>query len=438
MRLDAADRALLSGLDGAGAAATARAVGWCAVNSGSRNLAGLGAMADRLHAVLAELPGEVERLPLGPTTEVTAGGDVVQVANGEALRLRVRPTAPVQVALTGHHDTVYPADTRFTAVADRGDGTLNGPGIADMKGGLAVMLAALAAFEAHPAAASLGYTVLLSPDEETGSLASAPLLAELGRSAQVGMTYEPALADGRFAAARKGSGNFHLVVQGRAAHAGRDFAAGRNAVAGAAGLAVRLHALNGRRDGLTVNVARIDGGGPLNMVPDRAVVRFNARLPDAAAHGWLEDALGGLVRDGAGEGLRVALHGGVTRAPKPFGRAQAALFDALAGVGALLGRPVAWAPSGGVCEGNNLHAAGLPGVDTLGVRGGELHSEREWAAADSFGERIAFSALLLAKLADGTIDAAALKRALAEEQGTQDQASPRLVGSVTPAQADAS
>jgi glutamate carboxypeptidase len=145
------------------------------------------------------------------------------------------------------------------------------------------MLAALAAFEAHPAADAIGYTVLLSPDEETGSLASAPLLAELGASAHVGMTYEPALADGTLVSARKGSGNFHLRIAGRAAHAGRDFASGRNAILAAARIAQALGALNGQRDGVTVNVARIDGGAPLNMVPDIAVLRFNARLPDAAS-----------------------------------------------------------------------------------------------------------------------------------------------------------
>ena len=254
MILRDADRAVIESLDGD--SMIARAIDWCAINSGSRNIAGLEEMAAPLEAALRDLPGSPERIPLPDTTEVATDGTVRSVANAPALRLRVRPDAPVQIALTGHYDTVYPAETRFRTVVTRADGALHGPGIADMKGGISVMLAALAAFERHPAAASLGYTVLLSPDEETGSLASAPLLAELGASAHIGMTYEPALADGTLASARKGSGNFHIRVTGRAAHAGRDFASGRNAILAAARIAQALGALNGQREGLTVNVAR--------------------------------------------------------------------------------------------------------------------------------------------------------------------------------------
>jgi glutamate carboxypeptidase len=144
--------------------------------------------------------------------------------------------------------------------------------------------------------------VLLSPDEEIGSIASGPVLAEFARQGHVGLTYEPALADGALASARKGSGNFHIVIHGRAAHAGRDFAAGRNAIMARRGVAEKLHALNGLRDGVTVNVARIDGGAPLNMVPDVAVVRFNVRFPEAEAAAWFEAQVArivGEIGDGA-------------------------------------------------------------------------------------------------------------------------------------------
>jgi glutamate carboxypeptidase len=242
------------------------------------------------------------------------------------------------------------------------------------------------------------------------------LLAELGAFAHVGMTYEPALSDGTLVSARKGSGNFHVRVIGRAAHAGRDFASGRNAIIAAAGIARALDALNGRRDGVTVNVARIDGGAPLNMVPDVAVLRFNARIPDADAEAWLMAGIKEALAEGRGDGLDAELHGGITRKPKPFVPAQQRLFEAVRDAGALIGQSLDWAPSGGVCEGNNLFAAGLPGIDTLGVRGGDIHSEREYAWGDSFGERAQLSALLLAKLAEGAIDGPGLKQALAQER----------------------
>ena len=407
---------MLDALAEGGDAIVGRAIGWCAINSGSRNLAGLEAMAEPIAAAMGEI-GPVERIALADTQEVAADGAIRSVSTSAALRLRVRPEAPVQIALTGHYDTVYPAETRFREVATRADGALHGPGVADMKGGISVMLAALAAFEAHPLAERVGYTALLSPDEETGSLASAPLLAELGAAAHIGMTYEPALADGTLVSGRKGSGNFHIRVTGRAAHAGRDFDSGRNAILAAARIGLALGALNCRREGVTVNVARIDGGAPLNQVPDVAVLRFNARLPDNDAEAWLMAGIAEALKEaggaeGRGDGIHAELHGGITRKPKPFVPAQQALFEKVRETGALIGQAIAWAPSGGVCEGNNLFAAGLPGIDTLGVRGGDIHSEREYAWGESFVERARLSALLLAKLADGSIDGPGLREQL--------------------------
>jgi glutamate carboxypeptidase len=412
MQLTTQDLSILERLSGEKDEILGRAVEWCALSSGSRNLPGLEAQRAALEPVLAELPGEVENVALADSHEVAADGSLKAQAHPPALMAAVRPEAPVQVVLTGHYDTVYPAGTGFTEVRPRADGALNGPGLADMKGGISVMLAALRAFEGHPDHARLGYRVLLSPDEEIGSLASGPVLARLARGGQVGLTYEPAMAGGALAARRKGSGNFHVVVRGRAAHAGRDFDKGRNAIAAAADLAVRLAGANGQREGVTLNVARIDGGGPLNMVPDVAVVRFNIRLPDAQAGEWALAYVKAQVEATAADGIAAELHGGFTRPAKPFNAAQQQLFGAVKTAGALIGQEIAWAPSGGVCEGNNLFAAGLPNVDTLGVRGGDIHSQDEYAWPDSFVERAQLSALILAKLASGEIPAAQIKAAM--------------------------
>jgi len=409
MRILPPDQAVLDHVAARGPAIVGRAVGWAGVNSGSRNAAGLSRMLDLLEAAAAPLSADVARLPTAGSTSVGDDGVVREEAHADALRIRQRPDAPVQVILTGHYDTVFPADSAFQAVATRPDGALNGPGIADMKGGISVMLAALEAFETHPDRDRVGWTVLLSPDEEIGSPASAPLLAELGARGHVGMTYEPALADGTLAGARKGSGNYHLIVAGKAAHAGRAFDEGANAVAGAAMVAARLHALNGQREGVTVNVARIAGGGPLNVVADNAVVRFNVRVPDKAASDWIEATVRQIAAEPPFPGLTLDLHGGMTRAPKPMDASQSALFEAVRDTGALLGQTIAWKPSGGVCEGNNLHAAGLPNIDTLGVLGGDIHSDQEFAWPASFVERAQLSALILCKIASGEIDALKLK-----------------------------
>jgi glutamate carboxypeptidase len=400
---------LLERLEGEGEALAARTEAWSAINSGSYELAGLALMRAPLRDALAALPGAVSEVELAPSQRVRADGEIIDIHHGASLRLRVRPEAPIQVALTGHYDTVFPAAHPFQKPWREG-AALRGPGTADMKGGIAVMLAALEAFEALPGDKRVGYEVLLNPDEEVGSPASAPLLAELGARAHVGMTYEPALADGALVDARKGSGNFALILKGRAAHVGRAFHDGRSAVLAAAHAALALDALNGKREGVTFNVGAIDGGGAVNVVPDRAVLRFNVRAPDAEAAAWAE-AEGWRVAEAAGkrDGISAHLHGGISRPPKPLTDQQRIMVDWTRTAGAALGLDLKFQPSGGVCEGNNLAAAGCPNIDTLGPCGGGLHSDQEFALLASFSERAKLSFLLLAGLERGVFDVRSLR-----------------------------
>ena len=394
---------LLEWLDTDGEAMAARAEAWSVVNSGSYELVGLQRMRVLLVDAFAVLPGEVTSVPLPPSQRVRPDGDLADVEHGAAVRLRVRPDAPIQVALTGHYDTVFPAAHPFQKPWRADAVTLRGPGVADMKGGLSLMLAALQAFEALPGDKRVGYEVLLSPDEEIGSPASAPLLAELGARAQLGLTYEPALADGALVDARKGSGNFSLAFKGRAAHVGRAFADGRSAVLAAAETALALNALNDRRDGVTVNVGAIDGGSASNVVPERAVLRFNVRAPDVEGAVWAEAEvrrIAGVTRDG----IVTRLHGGLSRPPKPLTESQRAMIRWTRRAGAALGLDLKFQPSGGVCEGNNLAAAGCPNIDTLGPCGGGLHSDQEFALIPSFAERAKLSLLLLVGVERGTFD----------------------------------
>ncbi len=383
---------------------------WAAINSGSRNRDGLEAMRARLAERFAVLGGVIDAVELPASTIVTPDGATQDLEYTPSFRLTQRPDAPIQIVLTGHHDTVFPADSAFQSCRDLDADTLNGPGVADMKGGLLVMATALEALERSPWRDEVGYTVLVSPDEEIGSPGSSAELARLGAQAHLGMTYEPALADGSLAGARKGSGNFAVALTGRAAHAGREHHLGRNALEAAAHLIIGLQGLNGQRDGVTVNVAKVDGGGALNVVPDTGVVRFNVRLQEPEDADWLTDRINELVaRAGARDGIGAALHGGFTRPPKPMAPPNAELFSWTKETGALLGQEISWVDTGGVCEGNNLWASGCPNVDTLGVRGGSIHSQDEFAILSSFPERAMLSALLLMRIARGVYDARALR-----------------------------
>lgn len=400
---------LLERLDGEAEGLVARTQSWSAINSGSFELPGLAAMRVTLADTVSALPGVTEVVDLAPSKRVRPDGEVIDVEHGASVRVRVRPNAPIQVALTGHYDTVFPASHAFQQPWREGE-VLRGPGVADMKGGINVMFAALQAFESLPGDKRVGYEALLSPDEEIGSMGSAPLLAELGARAHLGMTYEPAMADGALVDARKGSANFHLAVRGRAAHVGRAFNDGRSAVIAAAEAALALNQLNGQRDGVTFNVGAIDGGSAVNVVPERAVLRFNVRVPDAESGAWAEAEVRRIAREiGARDGIEAHLHGGFTRPPKPLNDQQRTMVSWTRQAGAAIGLDLAFRPSGGVCEGNNLAAAGCPNIDTLGPCGGGLHSDEEFALIPSFAERAKLSFLLLAGLNGGVFDVRSLR-----------------------------
>ena len=371
---------------------------WAAINSGTGNLAGLAVMASRLAEAFSVLPGEVRLVDPDPVEKVAADGRMIAVDHGRHLLLRVRPDADRRVLLTGHMDTVFAANHPFQACEWTGEGILRGPGTADMKGGLALMLAGLRAFETTRPA--LGYDVLIGSDEETGSLSSAGLIAKAALGKIAALTYEPALPSGAMARARPGSGNFAAVVTGRSAHAGRNPDDGRNAVVAAADLALRLAA--GRRSGLSVNPARIDGGGPDNMVPDLAVLRFNVRPrgPDEAAEA--NDLIAQLIAEiSLAHDVRIALHGDFNRPPKPINAGAERLFALVRPAAADLGETLDWQDTGGVCDGNNIAALGVPVIDTMGARGGAIHSPDEFLAVDSLVERARLTALVLHRLNAG-------------------------------------
>lgn len=398
-QLSPTERALLGRVDPA--PMLEQVLGWSAINTGTGNLAGLARQAGLLADAFTVLPGAVTLEDPAPVEAIATDGSAVAVAHGQHLVLRVRPEAERRFLLTGHMDTVFPAAHTFQQTQWLDDATLNGPGVADMKGGIAVILAALTAFETTEAAASVGYDVMINADEETGSLSSAPLIAQLARGKAAALTYEPsALPDGTLAGARAGSGNYSVVVTGRSAHAGRNPQDGRNALVAAAALAVRLKAI--ARDGLAINPARIDGGSANNVVPDNAVLRFNVRprsQEDADAFAHYFAAL--LAEIAAAHDVTLHSHGGTSRPPKPVDARAEKLFGIVEHCSALLGHPLSRIASGGVCDGNNIAACGVPVVDTMGVRGGAIHSPDEFLIVSSLEERAKLSALVLHRLATG-------------------------------------
>jgi glutamate carboxypeptidase len=166
---------------------------------------------------------------------------------------------------------------------------------------------------------------------------------------------------------------------------------------------------------VTFNTGRIDGGGPTNVVPDLAIVRFNVRAPDLTDASWASEQVARLIAAHVTtEGIHTHLHGSFTRPPKPRTPAQELVFAQVAAAGKAVGLSMVYKDTGGVCEGNNLAASGCANVDTLGPRGGLIHSDQEYAILDSFPERVRLSLAILVGYATGQLDAKAPRRLLNE------------------------
>ncbi len=365
---------------------------WCDQNSGSDHFAGLEAMRGLLAAEFGTLPGA--------TVEHVA----LQGTPAKALRIRVRPDAPLQFLCSGHYDTVYGAEHPFQTCSQPDADTLRGPGVADMKGGLVVMLAALRALESAPAARNLGYEILLTPDEETGSSGSAPVIAESAGRHRFSLVFEPARANGDLVRSRMGTGVFTLTVHGRAAHAAQVPNEGRNAILALCELLPAVAALPDRIPGLLVNVGHVTGGGAVNIVPDLARAKVNVRITHIEDERRFPEALEAIAAPlRSRDGYQVKLTGGFDRGPKVETPAETALFAAWQACAREQGVTLGWQHVGGGSDGNLLSAAGLPNLDGLGPVGAHLHSEREQIRLSSLSERATIAGRFLVKLAAGEI-----------------------------------
>ena len=378
---------------------------WAEINSGTYNLAGLEAMRAELREAFAPLGGEMSEVGVPPAKVVDSRGEEVETPLGKALVIRKRPEAPIRVLLNIHYDTVFGADSPFQRTEMVDADTLRGPGVVDANGGIVVMLAALEAFEASPWAKGIGWEVILNPDEEIGSVGSAALLKEAAARNHIGLVFEPAWADGSLVGERKGSGNYTVIVHGRAAHAGRDFEKGRNAIVVLAELVTKLSVPPA--PGVIINCGKIEGGSAAtNIVPDLAIARFNVRVGDATdllAAQTHFDLASRAARVRPRDGFTVSIDGGFTSPPKVLDDRSARLLGHIRDCARQLGMELNVVSSGGVSDGNKLAAAGLPVIDSLGPVGGELHSDREYVRVGSIAQRAKMTALLLMKLGYGEI-----------------------------------
>lgn len=369
------------------------------IPTGGNHTPGLDVVRGHLTKRLARLGAAVELVRGKARPEWLYGAGPGSHVPPTAVCRRPSPTARPRILVCGHLDTVHdPAgDFRELTVANDGS-TATGPGCVDMKGGLVIAVHALEALA--DAGIDAHWTVVFNSDEETGSYHSESVLRTLAPQHDLGLVLEPALPDGGLVTERPGSGQFMLEVRGRSAHVGRDFASGVSAVTALAERLVKLAAMARPAEGVIVNVGPIDGGHATNVVPERARAWGNVRFKTAELGRGLERQVLDLAT-GPDAMPRVEVRTSFNRPAKPLTDGTRRLAESARAAAEDLGQKLPFGATGGVCDGNILQDAGLPTIDTLGVRGGGLHTPQEWMEVSSLVERCQLLALLIARLSGG-------------------------------------
>jgi glutamate carboxypeptidase len=302
-----------------------------------------------------------------------------------------------QVLVLGHSDTVWPLGTLRSMPFRRARGRLWGPGVLDMKAGIASFVFAARALRDLEIAVPSRVLLQLNSDEEVGSPSSRTLTETNARASRAVLVLEPGTGlSGKLKTARKGVGVFAVTVHGRAAHAGVDFSAGASAVLELARQIQRIAGFTNPERGITVNPGVIAGGTRSNVIAETARAEVDVRVPrlrDAASLERKFHRLGAFDTR-----CRVEVSGGLNRPPMERTPGTVRLFRLAQELGAGMGVTVEESHSGGGSDGNFTAALGVPTLDGLGAAGEGAHAANENILINRIADRTALLAKLLAAL----------------------------------------
>ena len=313
---------------------------------------------------------------------------------GDHLQVDFAGKAGKPVLLLGHCDTVYPLGTLATMPWREADGRLYGPGVYDMKSGIALMLAAIEALRQEPGGLPRPVTVLLVSDEEVGSDSSRQITESLAKKSSAVLVAEPSYGPrGAVKTARKGIGEYTLKVIGKASHSGLDFEKGQSAIVELAHQIARISKMVDLKRGLTLNVGTIQGGTRVNVIPAEAVATLDVRIAKSNDAGGIDRKLRALKP--LNRKCKLQISGGINRPPMERTPGVATLYKTAAGIAKDLGWKLEEAAVGGGSDGNFTAGLGIPTLDGLGGVGEGAHASHESVVAAELPRRAALLAGLI-------------------------------------------
>lgn len=329
----------------------------------------------------------------------TQGGRVTRYKSrgfGDHLQVDFGPAAKrgKRTLLLGHLDTVWDIGTLSRMPYKIAQGRVWGPGVLDMKCGVAMMFFALRALEATGQKLTKPVTILLNADEEIGSKTSRPITEKLAKSSDAVFVLEPGTGlTGKLKTARKGVGDYEVRVHGRASHAGVDFTAGASATLELARQIPRIAGITRLPRGITVNVGVIGGGTRTNVVAEEAWAKVDVRIAKLKDGAWLDKQIHKLRP--IDKRTSIEITGGLNRPPMERSRGIVALFRKAQAIGKELGLTLEQSMTGGGSDGNFTAALGIATLDGLGGVGEGAHASNESILLDPIAPRTALLARLL-------------------------------------------
>ena len=319
---------------------------------------------------------------------------------GKTLRLQFKLPGEKkhgQVLALGHSDTVWPMGTIKTMPVNVADGRLWGPGVLDMKAGLAFFIFAMRALRDLDVAVSHEVVLLIASDEEVGSHSSRPITEDEARRSNCVLVLEPGTGfAGKLKTARKGVGDYKIVIKGKAAHAGVDFTSGASAILEAARQISEIAKFTELERGITVNPGVISGGTRSNVIADTAQLHVDVRVNRLVDAAELDEKFRSLkAKD---ERCTVSVDGGLNRPPMERTAEIAALFHKARALAEEAGVVIDESATGGGSDGNFTAALGVPTLDGLGGVGEGAHAPNESILLERVADRVALLAALVAEI----------------------------------------
>ncbi|MDQ0227473.1 M20 family metallopeptidase [Metabacillus niabensis] len=326
--------------------------------------------------------------------------EVKEKEYGNHLIIQHKDATNPKILILAHMDTVFPEGTASERPFKIEGTRAFGPGVIDMKASHSSLLYAVKALIHNGYKGYKQIKIVINSDEEIGSPSSRGVIEQEAKGIKYALVMEPARKDGSLVTARRGKGNYTLIVEGKAAHSGIEPEKGRSAIEELAHKIIQLHELSDHKNGISVNVGMIEGGSSVNTVSDHAEAHIDVRIKEIDQIEIVKEKLEEICSTTDVKGTKVSIEGEINRPPMEKNKKTRALLRIIQDVGDEIGIEIEDTETGGGSDASFTSTLGIATIDGLGPIGGNAHSDKEYLEIPSLVERTLLLAAIIERLSN--------------------------------------